>query len=267
MSHGVPPNTVYGGGVSWNFPVCEGAALWTPVQLGAQVVGWFDASNLPSLTIAGGLVSQWASLVGGITANAAAAARPTYSATGRNGKPALLFNGATTQMLISSTAGFPLGANAGFIAGQAFASGFFAYQAILGYGSVAASQLRTVVNDVVNSASANDLVGSISLPATWPGDATPIAEFTAAKLGLRVNGGAETNLALGGLNTPLLAGYIGAYSAGAGLWNGAIQELLVISGALTVNNANKLSGYLMWKWGVQALINPANPYFTAPPTI
>src|SRR5208337_3732680 len=103
--HGVPPNTVYGGGVSWNFPVCEGAALWTPVQLGAQVVGWWDASNFPSITQAGGIVSQWASLAGGITANAIGPARPGYSATARNGKPGLTFNG-VQALDISAGAGF-----------------------------------------------------------------------------------------------------------------------------------------------------------------
>lgn len=77
---------------------------WSPANI--QTALWLDANASSTITQSGGLVSTWADKSGntGRNATATGTARPTYEATGLNGKPTLSFNG-TSNYLVSSISG------------------------------------------------------------------------------------------------------------------------------------------------------------------
>lgn len=265
MNLRVTPNEAYGGDIHWNFPVDGGGALWTPAQLGAAVVGWWDASNFATITQVGGLVSAWASLAGGITANAAGAQRPTYSGTARNGKPGLTFAGAQI-MNMSSVAAFNVGAGPIWLMATGYAAPGSAFASLVEYGANPANQNILVAISGIGTAEAYDVGFVIADPYVWAGaDGCALAGATAGLgISIRCNGDVGADLA----NIFNLVANHGSIGNGlAGPFSGVIQEVIVINAALTASDLNKLAGYSMWKWGIQALLAPGNPYVTAPPTI
>lgn len=50
-----------------------------------------------------------------------------------------------------------------------------------------------------------------------------------------------------------------------GFYNGSIREILFYNKALSLNNQQRVEGYLAWKWGLQANLPNSNPYKNAPP--
>ena len=65
---------------------------------------WLDASNVPSVVISGGTVSQWSDRSGnGFNATAPSlAAQPLYNTTALNNQPAIRFSGSPTLLLRDS---------------------------------------------------------------------------------------------------------------------------------------------------------------------
>lgn len=82
-----------GGGISKGFDggisgPTSSASAWTPASFGAPLIGWWDASNVASLTFNGGSVSAAADLSGkgNTVSQGTAINQPVYNATGLNGK-------------------------------------------------------------------------------------------------------------------------------------------------------------------------------------
>lgn len=89
-----------------------GPALWTPLALGADLLGYWDAENTPTLTLSGSNVSSWADAVNGyVVSQALSSLKPIYSATSFNGRPGLAFDGTDDYLTIASSP-FPLGTHA-----------------------------------------------------------------------------------------------------------------------------------------------------------
>lgn len=67
---------------------------WTPADLGAKLIAWWDAEDADTLTLSGGLAVEWIDKVNGITlVQSLAGQRPVYSDTSFGGRPALSFDG------------------------------------------------------------------------------------------------------------------------------------------------------------------------------
>lgn len=248
------------------------AAAWTPLNLGAALLGWWDASDSATITLNSGNVSGWASKVGGLTATQGTAAKqPPYSATALNNLPGLTFTAATGHFLsISSIATFPLAANPSTLVCAAQYTAGGNYAPVIGYGNVAGGAGRE--RDIMSPSTGNKVGISINGydPATtsdWAGiDRIVVAEFAAASsFNVYVDGNAATNFTGGTMNTNGTSGKIGTSSGSVSFWNGVIQEIFVIDGVLSTTNRQKLEGYIAWKWALTASLPGGHPYKSARP--
>lgn len=60
--------------------------------------------------------------------------------------------------------------------------------------------------------------------------------------------------------------YIGTRGDGVtGPYTGNFSEILIYNAALTTTQRQQIEGYLAWKWGLQAQLPLAHPYYTAAP--
>ena len=53
---------------------------------------------------------------------------------------------------------------------------------------------------------------------------------------------------------------------GPGYMNGSISDVLVFNTVLSTTDRQKIEGYLSWKWGLQASLPSAHPYYSSAPT-
>jgi hypothetical protein len=87
-------------------------ATWTPLDLGADLLGWWDAEAFSTLTFgAGATITTWADKVAGYALTQAfSAQKPIYSASSFNNRPALTFDGVDDFLNLENQP-FPNGIN------------------------------------------------------------------------------------------------------------------------------------------------------------
>jgi hypothetical protein len=245
---------------------------WSPTQLASALVSWWDASDASTITLNGSGVSSWANKVAGAPAAAqgTAANQPTYSATGRNGRPALTFDG-TNDVLTFTPTGFPSGSGqavtvvaVGWINGSTASITMFSYGAASNDQAMQVSQLTT---------------GTVVRAGTFGRDSTTAAVWSnldrivvasvpsgAGATTVRIDGASTVSSSTSGTaNLSATNGRIGANVSGSSFWNGAVQEILVFNRALTATERQQLEGYLAWRWGLRDNIPSDHPYKSAPP--
>jgi hypothetical protein len=60
---------------------------------------------------------------------------------------------------------------------------------------------------------------------------------------------------------------IGSVLANPNSWRGSVGEIIQVSGDLTVENRQRVEGYLAHKWGLEASLPADHPFRNAPPFI
>lgn len=224
-----------------------GSALWTPLNLGTALVAWWDAQDTAHIALSGSNVTSWTDKVSAIpAAQATPANQPTWSATARNGKPGLVFNG-TSQLLTFNPTLFPAGAAARTIS----VAGFFNSTGqgyALSYGINSAG---SVFNILANSTvvSLFDGTAVFSSAESWGSvDRFVSVGMSAAGAGtFNVDGLAAEAFTDTTLTTGSTTGIIGAYINGAvAFWNGPIQQIVVANRVLTTLEQNKIDGWESW---------------------
>lgn len=250
--------------------------LWTPAALGSALVDWYDASDTATITHVTGAVSKWTSKVGsGRTADqGSAGAKPTYSATGRNGLPSLSFDGGDA-LIQTTVTGLPNGRSAFAVAGMAYgdaALATFKYLASISDasgGSGGSISLGNGSNAVRLNASGSLSTGTWqgldhSFVASAPAGATPTAS-------LSIDGQTKVTGSAAVAAFTTTKNVIGAQGAAANAvgsyWTGHIQELLYLNREPTASELDQIHGYLCWKWGKQASLPSGHPYKAAAPTV
>jgi hypothetical protein len=258
--------------------IIEAAAPWTPTELGTDVVGWFDADDDTTITQVSGVVSAMASKASNFSASQGTAGfRPGYSATGRNGKPAILFDGTNDCLAFTPPASFPDGTEAYTMICVGYNDGtgvFTTYngKTIFQYGS-GTSVLRGIDRNGTGSAAANVDDTYVNNVGDWDAkDAMVLVEKAAGASALAtvyVNDNATGTGTTGAGSLSASAGRIGAnvVQTTTAFWPGSIQEILVINRVLTTTERQKMFGYLAHKWGLTALLPADHPYKSAPPEL
>jgi hypothetical protein len=258
--------------------VIEASEPWTPTELGTDVVGWFDADDDTTITQAGGIVSAMASRAGSFSATQGTAGfRPGYSETGRNGKPAILFDGTNDCLAFTPPASFPDGSEAYTMICVGYNDGtgvFTTYngKTIFQYGS-GTSVLRGIDRNGTGNAAANVDDTYVNNVGDWDAkDAMVLVEKAAGASALAtvyVNDNATGTGTTGAGSLSASAGRIGAnvVQTTTAFWPGSIQEILVINRVLTTTERQKMFGYLAHKWGLTALLPSGHPYKSAPPEL
>lgn len=128
-------------------------AVWSPADLGASLLGAWDAERSDLITTIGAAVSSFRDVVAGYDATQGiGAARPLYSATSFNGRPGLTFDGLDDELTYAGVGGFPVGSAGGEIwalADQLALVADTGVRAFVSYGGVTGATSRSARRSVV----------------------------------------------------------------------------------------------------------------------
>lgn len=259
----------------------SGATAWAPTDLGAPLEIWFDAADSSSVTESSGAVSQWSDKSGNArhATQATGANKPDYSATGINTSyPAIVFGGGGAFDYID-TSTFNVADNnelAAFVVATQTTSA--SGKRLLSYTEAGQSDFNsTTVRGifVYNSDGVDrlDAYRNGALSGVAKSGATPFiigSIFDSTNHTMWLNGTTGTPVAstgtFGSASTYLSIANSGSNPAlGAELWVGAIASIILVSGALTTLNRQKIEGYLAHRYGLQASLPGGHPYLAAPP--
>ena len=245
------------------------------------LVQWYDAADQSTMTLNGTTVSEWRSKVGGVAVSqGTAAAQPTLTTGYYNGRSALTFDGGDVLANLS----LPIQINGMTVAvvfdeatRVAFA-GLVSATPASGNDSNQTDGFRMSVHEGTNRpcellcAVANNLdLRSPLVPETTALGKRVAISYASPSAGgsgsgfTRFDGtpGAEDTLygAAGDSTGTLIGGRFlsGAVSA-LYRFNGRICEVAIWDRALTVDETQKVEGYLAWRWGLQGQLPTNHPY-------
>lgn len=240
VSSGAPPLVVEG---------------WTPLNLGAKLLLWWDAEDADSLTLAGSAVTAWEDKSAGFAvAQATGASQPAYSATAVNGRPGIVFDGVADHL---TNAGTPSKVAAGqarewwCLATQTRAAGAGGANIVVrqGSGVVSAAQLGRIVDNTTTGYVGNGTTASTATATTlFEGVSVLRQQITATQQIVSRNGVAGAPVAV----TPALDNssvFIGSRDAASRFHEGAINTLIQTE-PLSDVEAFLLLGYLKARGGI-----------------
>lgn len=253
--------------------VFPSAVLWTPLTLGSALIAWWDAQALASLTFNSGNVASWTDVVGGrVASQGTGANQPGYSATSRNSKPGLSFNG-STQVLTFTPTGLPSASAASVLALAGFSNTTGAINLAFNYGANASQGIRSIGKTSSNLAAAFGQSNDQTAAESWASVDRFVVSMTPAGASptqsLYVDGGSAENQSMTTFNTVLTSGRIGNYiPTGTLFWNGVIQQILVCNATLTTSQRQKLEGWESWYDGKAGANLPGgHPYKSRAPFV
>lgn len=150
----------------WQAIVNGGGGGWTPSDLGDLLKAWWDAEDVDSLTLVGGLASAWVDQVGGYSVTQALGGQmPVYSATSFGGRPGLTFDGLDDFLAIApAPASIPVGEDPCEIwalVDQTALNSAAGQRQIVTYGS-ATNDRRMIYRDVASAENRFRVVGTRS---------------------------------------------------------------------------------------------------------
>jgi hypothetical protein len=265
----------------WNGTPVGGVKLWRPTEISTAL--WLDAEDASTITLNGSTVSQWNDKSGNgrNATQATAASQPTYTASAINGKPGLTWNG--TSMLWLSTGAWSLAPSRQFASFAvvnltSLSVNIDSYRRIWESNSTF-SQGYLGTNS--NTTSPNYLsIAGISTNTTSPivpgtlGAGLVSSVFGTTEVGANANrvyfnGTAGQTLTgnTGALSTTGITLGIDSNTKTTARWCGSMGEIVFVSSDLTVDNRQRLEGYLAWKWGLESNLPSDHPYKNLPPTV
>lgn len=260
-------NRGFDGGISGSGS--GGPTLWTPAQLGAGLVAWWDANQ--GVVLSGSNVTSWTSRVGSIVATPGTGT-PTFSATARNGKPGVVGNG--SQFLHFSPASLPSGTNPLTIAVAGFMLTSGATAALFSYGGTGANPLRAVYNNASNFVTVSDNASTtFAQSQVWSGnDRLVIWQTSAGDTTWQVNvdgGTLNAGATSSASSIALTSGNMFSWTDGSFIpAAGTLQQILILNRVLTLDESTKLAGWESWYDGKNGSNLPVNsPYKTRPPYV
>lgn len=255
------------GGIGINSLTSLGGTKWSPLNLGASLSIWLDATDATSITLNGATVSQWSDKSGnnrhfsqGIAAN-----QPTYNTTDLNGKPALVFDGSNDHLIRSAS----LFTNASNITIFAVAKVTTANQYSTVFSQYSTGNLGVNAGwQLANNSGALRMQTDIYLPHGMYGSTTistgaykcftyrnaPWSSVPSTSE-FWINGVKETSTQYGSpFSVNLASGdlYIGGFGSSlvTGFLNGAIGELIVCTASLSDADRASAETYLISKYGL-----------------
>lgn len=260
------------------------AKPWTPArQFGRELLEHRDASNTASMVMDAGtlLVTSWADQVAGKLAQNTQSARPTYSATARNGLPGVTGDGADDVLIQTDVTNVPATGKAHTTFMQAYTlatAANFTYFLADTDATGGGTQTRAIGHNGGNLRIQSGNAGYAG-PAIRPIDASivvgfrdaytsPSAAFTVQG---SVNGGApwSDNVTLPNptmtITKRVLFGNGASTDGVSQRINATLQEQGTVSRVLSLAETQMLHGYLAWKWGNQAALPANHPNKAAAP--
>lgn len=235
-------------------------ALWTPE--GLSMDAWYDASNSDSLTVSSGYVSQWNDISGNNRhATSSGASRPTLGTEAINSKDAINF---VNPQYFNISGGVPLAndmctfmvftrASTGIVSMILGRAPPTYYRYPLWWDSLNTiyarhgATLKTVASSQTNTGTLLFVSKRDSTYEYVWRNGAGVGTVTTSALDYEFNTIGRT------LNNS-------SYQH-----NGYIAEILFFASAVSVDDRQKIEGYLAWKWGVT--LTGSHPYYSAAPSI
>jgi hypothetical protein len=227
-------------------------APWTPLDLGADLLAWWDAEYDPLLiTETAGAVSSWKDIVGAYdVVQGTGAAQPIYSATSFNGTGGVTFDGTDDELtLVGVPAGLPTGANPcemWALVDQTQGAATAGFLAILAYGNTGGTSrhVRRATDGSTNRANILVNNNASNTNVDFSGRHVVRGIVGATTSNMNVDSVAGTDL-VEVPNTATTRVRIGAQcnTAAAGFWKGVIASVLVTA-PLSAGEATQMYGYL-----------------------
>jgi hypothetical protein len=236
------------------------ATLWTPADLGAGLLAWWNADDLGE-----GPASAWADRIAGNTpVQASPANQPVAGWASFNGVGGVTFDGVDDQLTLVGTGSLPVGAvpcEVWTLTRRTSGSTI----TVFGYGGAAAS-FRTVRRSG-GLAQMHDGSGGLVNGGSFGGFGILGARFDAALFTLRQNG-AQAGTDDATLNTDATRLRIGANTAtsAANLFGGIVRHILVTD-LLALSDQEKMEGWLAHDARLPSLLPPTHPYAHFPPGV
>jgi hypothetical protein len=291
MSIYVPGKVTLAKEFTWN------ETVWNPSMITTAL--WLDAADASTITTVGGAVSQWndKSGKGRNATQPTSGNRPTYQSSVQNSRNVIRFNAASSQFLTcSNTAGAfnYLHSGQGLIISVVKVGTTADPNALYGVlgnagafnglrrGFSLAWDDRTLVptsnristaaydglNNNVYSVGQSDILlpQSFGIAGALIDAANGIADNRVALL---INGSTytgNTSTATVSTGDASFDFQFGDYGTGFAYLQGDIGETIIVQGAVSTLNRQKLEGYLAHKWGLTANLPNDHPYKLVGPT-
>jgi hypothetical protein len=254
---------------------------WSPSDLPA-VQAWFKADAIPEVDRVGNLVSRWVDSAssGLFPVTATSTARPAFVANAIEGKPVVRFDGVNDGLNRGASA-LVNNANGGMMIAVRRHSAVPTTTrtvAFLATGSSTANPRLTLRSSATGlpqsvarrlDANANVTVNAATaVPTTFQLHAID-ANFVQGTLAQWVNGTAAgtATMTTGLTSNTNAAGFgIGRGASAANYFAGDIAEVIVVRGAVSTADRQRLEGYLAHRWGLAAGLPASHPYRNSPPT-
>ncbi len=244
----------------------NGIQMFAPGLL--SPLGWFDASLASTFTLVGAAISEWRSRVGSLYyEQATSGLRPQYSATGRNGLPAVMTSGAAREMtMVGADATLPIGTETSHSFILAHCDENANTWRILtvwngryhGRGGVSGGP----VTFTLATAPTNNYTG-----LTWNLlDRIAAMAMVSTRSTVNVDGGADITLTVAH-NSAATADYLFRGTSGSQNWIGSVQDMSFFDFELTLDQQQQMEGYLAHKWGKTANLPSGHPYKVLPPRL
>lgn len=247
--------------------------MFIPTDI-SGVVAEFDASRSDKMTLVSGAVSNWLSNTGSLElVQATALNRPTFSATGRNSRPAVAGNGSNQWMTLNTPSALPNGANPSTMAAVAYRpnSVVGGFNGVFVYGDSGVNTARQLskIGGPDRAGASLGSAGSHCFPVAAPNwlgvDKIDIGTFAPTQINAWVDG-QYNQAATITLNTPVpTIAQLFRFTNNGGYWDGSVQDLIFFNSVLSTLDRQKVEGYLAHKWGVAALLPVSHPYKTVAP--
>ncbi|MFM1863979.1 MAG: Cyanophage [Pseudomonadota bacterium] len=264
--------TAAGTGAPRTVTVAKDTLPWSPADLGPALALWFDADDASTLILNGSTISEWRDKSGNNrhASQNSAAEQPTYTLNGLNGMPVVTFDGGDRLALLNpfiSSAGISsvvlfnpssvtgggaiweghhvvLSSKGGFV--QDFAIGVRASQISIYAETGSNREVRAGTAGVNQTVIAYGQANATSVQASLNGGNIS----TAAGLGntLQITGIGQDPVELYG---PWFIGFV--------------SEIVIVDGALSTPDRQRLEGYLAHKWGLAGSLPAGHPWKAAAP--
>ena len=235
----------------------RGGGLGNVLGVGQGLQAWYDFSQSSYLTLSSAAITQALDRSGNgnhTAVQATGTARPTFDATGLNGKGVATFDGGDFLTLPSALYTIPSGDNTLFIVSKRTSEdGTFDSPLCMGENGVNNGYVMLYSNVAGSCLFRNRQVGG-SL-ATTTGDTNTDFQILRGRRegttqGMSVNGGTEATLTTATDPTTVDIGYIGATAVSSLFLTGEIAEILIYNRSLTTAEISLVNTYLNNKWAL-----------------
>ena len=239
-----------------------GGSAWSPLALGASLLGWWDAERSDLITQSGGLVSSWKDVVARYDAvQTTGSQKPVYSASSFNARPGLTFDGVDDFLGLESVP-FPTGGSKGEIWALASQSALPAdtgtriFASYGGTNTTGSRRLQRVVSGGVNRARfiLGDGVGGAATGSNNAVDLSgahvlrAIADASGANVEVDGTSGVPAAVIQ---NTGTTRTRIGSDTgATAGNFFSGVFAALIVTNVLTTTQSAQLLAYLKARGGI-----------------